>query len=896
MRMEDSFFYTIVDLNFYDTIERYKPKSVFVEPLLRVLPSDWQISQSGIWFQCNPPGAMLPQHGWKIHLTTTPTQAAAVLTTAARVLVAKGVPFKFAVDRNMLLIVNGKRWARSGAGKFITIYPRTKDEFIHLLEELHQALLGYNGPYILSDKRYKDGSIVYYRYGGMVRASKVNFRGEEDLMITAPDGESVIDERSPYFTPPEWAADPVLNLEEETDSNQELTLKDGRYVIESALTFTTSGGVYIGKDTETGRKVLIKEARPFANPSQGEHDAVSLLKKEHRLLTILEDTGLVPQPYDFFKDWEHFYLVEEFLEGFLLRSHMIEISLALQIRPTLKEATEFYERYRKLYGLIAKGFHTVHERNITLADVSHYNIIVTDEGNAVKFIDFEGARELGVDVSTMLYTPGFASEQRERSWREPTIEDDYYGFGGLMLAGLMPINAVRSFGYDSLERFLNALTTDFGLPYGVRRAISAAMHPEPSQRIKPLEAIAMLEDVAEVTEPSIESDEAKEECGDDFIRRTLDFMLGVASFDRTDRLFPSDAYLFRTNPLSLAWGACGVAYVINEIRGKVPQEVSDWILRTPVDYQRYAPGLYVGLSGIAWALSDMGFKQRALEMICATHNHPMLYESPDIFYGVSGWGMAQLKFFLETGDELFLSKAIEGGQFLLDTQQEDESGSWWPVKDDIFFGLAHGASGVSLFLFYLYLVTRNEKFLDVGTRGIDFVLSKAMDTKDGGYTWKMVENWPTQTPYWRYGGAGIGMTLLRYGTLFGQDRYKPMLDKIALDCDRKYTIFPTRFFGLAGLGEFFLDMADFGVEESTAVECAWKNAAGALLFKVEREQGIAFPGEQLMRLSCDFGTGSAGIALFLHRLLNRGKPPFMLDSLLETEALQQKSFAEVSVA
>ena len=283
-------------------------------------------------------------------------------------------------------------------------------------------------------------------------------------------------------------------------------------------------------------------------------------------------------------------------------------------------------------------------------------------------------------------------------------------------------------------------------------------------------------------------------------------------------------------------------------------------------------------------------------MIRLTHKHPMTYESPDLFYGVSGWGMAQLKFFLETRDELFLSKAIEGGQFLLDTKEEDESGYWWPVKGDVFFGLAHGGGGVSLFLFYLYLATGIEEFLNAGTRGIDFVLSRAMDTKDGGYTWLMTEGWPTQTPYWRYGGAGIGMTLLRYGSLFDDDRYKGVLDRIVLDCDRKYTIFPGRFFGLAGLGEFFLDMADFGVEESTALECAWKNAAGALLFKVEREQGIAFPGEQLMRRSCDFGTGSAGIALFLHRLINRGKPPFMLDGLLEAETLKHKSVAELSVA
>lgn len=39
-------------------------------------------------------------------------------------------------------------------------------------------------------------------------------------------------------------------------------------------------------------------------------------------------------------------------------------------------------------------------------------------------------------------------------------------------------------------------------------------------------------------------------------------------------------------------------------------------------------------------------------------------------------------------------------------------------------------------------------------------------------------------------------------------------------------------------------------------------------------------------------TGSAGIALFLHRLIKRGKPPFML----ETETLMHKGVTEVSVA
>jgi serine/threonine protein kinase len=896
MRLEDNFFYTLVNREFYDSFDRYTPNAEFFDLVRGILPSDWEIVRSSTWFQCNPKKVTFPPHGWKIHLSTMPLQAAAVLTTAARLLVDHNVPFKFALDRNVLFMTNSKRWARSGAGKFVTIYPGSKDEFIKLLEVLHNALFGYNGPYILSDKRYKDGSVVYYRYGGFQRTSKVNYKGEEDLMITNPDGEAVIDERAAYFTPPEWAEEAVP-VPEEADPNPELTLKSGRYVIESALAFSVTGGVYIGQDTETGNKVLIKEARPFTNPSLGEHEAVSLLKKEHRLLTILADTGLVPRPFDFFKDWEHFYLVEEFLDGKLLRGHTIEISLVLMTRPTIEKAREFYKRYRKLYGLIAEGFRILHERKVLLTDVSHYNIIVMDDGNSVKFIDFEGAQERGVDMATLLYTPGFASEQREMLARAPTLEDDYFGFGSLMLAGLMPINGIRGFGEKPLERYLDAVIADFGLPNGIRRAVFALMQTEPSKRIKPEEAIAMLEeDVSEVREPAIDTSEAKEECGNLFVERILDYLLSVATFDRTDRLFPSDPALFRTNPLNLAYGACGIAYVINEIRGEVPQQVLNWILQNPSDREQYTPGLYVGLSGMAWALLEMGYKESAIEMIRATHTHPMLYESPDLFYGVSGWGMTQLKFFLETGDELFLSKAIEGGQFLLDTQQEDETGSWWPMKDDILFGLAHGGAGVSLFLLYLYLVTGNEEFLSVGTRGIDFVLGKAIETDEAGYTWRMNEGWPTVTPYWRYGGAGIGMTLLRYDSFFGDERYKHVLDRIAVECDRKYTIFPGRFFGLAGLGEFFLDMADFGVEESEALECAWKTAAGALLFRVERDQGIAFPGEQLMRLSCDFGTGSAGIALFLNRLINRRKPPFMLDDLLETETLHQKSVAQLAVS
>ena len=43
-----------------------------------------------------------------------------------------------------------------------------------------------------------------------------------------------------------------------------------------------------------------------------------------------------------------------------------------------------------------------------------------------------------------------------------------------------------------------------------------------------------------------------------------------------------------------------------------------------------------------------------------------------------------------------------------------------------------------------------------------------------------------------------------------------------------------------------------------------------MLFAIERPTGIAFPGENLLRISTDFATGSAGIGLFLDRLVKQG--------------------------
>jgi hypothetical protein len=175
-------------------------------------------------------------------------------------------------------------------------------------------------------------------------------------------------------------------------------------------------------------------------------------------------------------------------------------------------------------------------------------------------------------------------------------------------------------------------------------------------------------------------------------------------------------------------------------------------------------------------------------------------------------------------------------------------------------------------------MTQSERYLMAGLRALDFDLAAATQTNDGGISWgESVGSTSPLYPYWRFGSAGIGMVTLRFQRLLGLPRYQSILEQIFIDTDRKYAVFPGRFTGLAGLGEFLLDMHDSSGDPRFFAS-ANKVAEGIMHFRVKRN-GTAFPGELLSRLCCDYGTGSAGIALFQNRLLGRQKNDFMLDEL-----------------
>lgn len=874
---------TMVDPEFYESIDYYQPKEEdLLDVVKQMVPADWQFARNTVWFGCQPPNLEreLPAQGWKVHISSCVSNATDILKAVVPILQRRNICFKFALDINILSSLNSKQWARQGAGKFITIYPFDEEQFKELIEELHVATRDFEGLYILSDRRYKDSRVVFYRYGGIRPYQFLNVRGAKTSMLMSPAGEQVPDQRRPYVVVPEWTKEPFEatspTISKEQAAADGVLLKDGRYRVKSVLGFSNSGGVYIGEDTENDQEVVIKECRPFVNTTK---DSMALLKKEHRILSKIGPTGVAPQAIDFFQDWEHSFLVQEYLKGPSLASFSARNNITLYTHPSLEQAEEFYKNFKTIFLQLTQLVKVMHDHNIVLSDLSPNNVIILADTMQVKLIDFEGAYEVGIDKPIYVYTPGFAYVD-QMAGVASNFESDYFSLGASMHYFLAPVNQIFLINPKARYAFMESVTRDIGFPESIRRLISGLIDKVPENRPRPSEVIEVLQKDEPVRTPSFAADGAEaDETYRGYVGKMADYILSVANYDRKDRLFPADSAIFGTNPLSIAHGACGVASALKRMTQNVPEKVLDWILARNKNRELYPPGLYLGLSGIAWSMLDLGLHEPAKQILESTWDHRLLHDSFDVYCGVAGCGMANLRFFMEFEDEAYLKQAEDLANYLLEIRSEDDQGCYWKDNDLIPLGYAHGASGVALFLLYLYLASGKDIFLDVGTKALDFDLNNSVPNLEDGLSWKAsTTSGRIMYPYWRYGAAGVGTAVIRYFKLLGEDRYKEILDKIFVETNRKYSVFPGQQMGLSGLGEFLMDLYRC-TNDPRHLDGAYRVAAGLSLFKIERKEGLAFPGDSLQRISCDYMTGSAGVGHFLQRLVDKAESAFQLDEL-----------------
>lgn len=264
--------------------------------LARSGEAGWSVEAADFWCRVTPDGYPMPDQGWKLHVSATMLSAPFVLAQVARVLIEAGCAFKFPAELGDYWELLTPHCARAQAGKFVTAYPRDDSESVRLAALLDEATRGLPGPVILSDRPYRAGGIVHYRYGAFSGHRALGNDGFYEVRLRAPGGELVRDQRTAAFTPPDFAASPFQPLSGRSKASA--VMLNDRFVVREAIRHANRGGVYLAEDTKTGCEVIIKEGRPHASSDLSGRDARDRLAAERAALDNLAATGGEPRSAD----------------------------------------------------------------------------------------------------------------------------------------------------------------------------------------------------------------------------------------------------------------------------------------------------------------------------------------------------------------------------------------------------------------------------------------------------------------------------------------------------------------------------------------------------------------------------------------------------------------------
>lgn len=826
--------------------------------LARAVPEGWQRHQAGDWLAFRPLDRELPSQGWKIHVSACLDNAERILAAVWDYCVPRGVAFKCMPSRYLLHTRNAKYADRGGSGKFLTIYPATEAECGTLARELAELLRGEPGPYILSDLRWGDGP-VYLRYGSFTERHCYGERGELVPAVEDGTGTLVPDMRRPAFHLPDWVTLPPF-LAPHLAARDSTTVAELPYRIEQALHFSNGGGVYTARDLRTDERVVLKEARPHAGLGADEADAVARLERERDALRRLSGLGCTPEVHDWFTVGDHRFLALEFIEGRPLNSFFAHRHPLIDADPGPERLAEYTRWALRVHGLVSAAVAKIHDRGVVFNDLHLFNIMMSEDESSVVLLDFEAASVDAPGSRQVIANPGFVAPADRRG-----AEVDRYALACLRLALFLPLTSLfavdrakaahladiaaeqfpvpRGFLDEAVDEILRA-----GTGTGARTDVAPAAPPAPSRPT-----------AAYLPVPLADWPRSR-----DSMARAL---LASATPGREDRVFPGDIAQFAspTGGTCVAYGAAGVLYALAETGAARCPDAEEWLLlRTKAPASGSPPGFYDGLSGIAWVLEGLGHRERALqlaELITAPAQRQSWHRlAPDLHSGLAGLGLALDALAHSTGERALHEAALECARIVADRADRADrtDGTDRPRA-----GLLYGATGTALLFLRLYERTGEAALLDRAADALRRDLARCVRGVGGAL--QVDEGWRTM-PYLGAGSVGIGMVLDDWLAHRPDEQFERARAEIVRAAQARFYAQPGLFRGAAGM-VLHLSRTTVGGPGTHAADIrrqidslAW----GALPYQGQ----LAFAGEQMMRLSMDLSTGTAGCLLALGSALH----------------------------
>ncbi|MCG5217978.1 class IV lanthionine synthetase LanL [Streptosporangium sp. KLBMP 9127] len=849
----------------------------------------WSVEESGFWCRITPDGYPMPGQGWKLHVSATMLSAPIVLAQVARVLVEAGCAFKFPARLGDYWDLLTPHCARAQAGKFVTAYPVGDPESVRLAALLDEATRGLPGPAILSDRPYRAGGVVHYRYGAFSGHRILGNDGFYEIRLRAPGGELVRDQRVAAFTPPGFAVSPFADPPAKKAGSPAVMLND-RFVVREAIRHANKGGVYLAEDTKTGREVIVKEGRPHASSDLGGRDARDRLAAERAALDDLAATGGVPAVVDYFEQGGHAFLAEELVPG-----HTAQRWSEAHVVPLGPDGfgcavDDVVPVVSRLVGLLRK----VHLCGYVFRDLSPGNVMILP-GGEIRLVDLEYAAKRGETVM-IGGTPGYLAPELVPHLGAlrpaPAATADLFSLGALVYflatgadLGLAE-DEVGGPAYGGRVAGHLARVAASNPTLALLRPMVAGLITEPGDRWT-LDACArFLDDLGlpgppRAPRPPVSIDDLVSD-GLAWLAETMD--------DRDDSptLWPNVSHGLEADPCSVSAGAAGVLAVLPPEQTGV---VSRWLRRRLTEEDVWPPGLYAGRSGTLWALYESaGDEETRAFAVRSAHRLPTGHPSPDITHGLAGCAMATLRLAVRADDPALRERAAAMFQNLHDARSSLDGRPQWPTRathDSSLaganhFGFAHGLAGVGTALLYGGIVLGRADWMET-VREVAHTLYEYAEVEGDTAWWPFRRDEPESVrprrPHWCSGSSGVGTFLIRYWDATGDPTARGFAELAAAAVHRtRWQSGSALCHGLPGEGDFLLDMARFTADERYR---RWaEDLAECLTARAVVRAGRLHVPDRLGKVVPTYLGGTAGVLAFLLRLRHGHPRLWMLDDVV----------------
>ena len=611
-----------------------------------VVADGWSATRSDIWTRWSATGLTCPDQGWKIHISAQLDRADAVLNEVATACFAERVTFKHVSNELFFLLMHHKHANRAQAGKFCALYPRDEPTARRLMDRLAEALAEESGPYILSDRRYLDSRTVHYRFGAFQPRGRQLPEGTYQWLVRDGNGRDRVDRRIASFTLPDGIVDPFAVA---TAPRQGPLVVHG-YEFTSAIAPSNAGGTYQGRDVRTGTTVFIKEARAHNGLYWDRSTAQQRLRRESDVLTALHRAapGVCPQPLDYFPEWEHEFLVTEFVEGIPLNRWIALNTPVIQANRTAADYAAYYAACARILAALDGDLDRIHALGYRFGDLNPRNIMVLSDGTA-RLVDFEAASHCD-EPAILMGADGYAPPPGLSS--DDPFGGDAYAMAAVALGLLMPLHSVvqhRPANLRLLRRDLEGGAQVPGWLWDRATRFSRSEDDWPPQLPHPHQL-----------------DQQPRECLEQLLHGVRNTLLAQADPANPDSMFPTSPPGLASNTTCVAFGTAGVVHALHLSGAEVPDAVLARLRREAIELRHeLPPGLHFGSAGVGWVLAELGLVEEGVDVIGALDTHPIARRSASLGGGLAGIGLAHLRLHRWTGEQRQLDRAVQAGETIL---------------------------------------------------------------------------------------------------------------------------------------------------------------------------------------------------------------------------------------